>query len=276
MRVLVTTSDWYNPAASAFAYLFNRHWSPRQEVTLLCYTPPGDVLPQNFSIHSLGESESYGNQIQEWRVGRRGRRFGEPYPTPKWTDSLRTFFEAFPDPWFVLLQIDYFLHRPVHLDQIEMLELFLDLSDVAKIDLNHDRRNHPHQLFRVENGWRVIVSDQAADYRSSLQAAIWKTDYFLSLLKPGRSPWEFERRGMEEARNDGRMILGLDSEDGGPVDYLNVFGHGMVNWRQLHKLPEETRLTLERLGYLGPHWNGWVEPGFEGPAPDAPRAGGPR
>lgn len=260
MRFFVTTSDWYNPAAAAFAYLFNRYWSPRQEVTMLCYTPPRDPLPENFSIHSLGASDRFGNGIREWMVGRRGRRFGEPYPTPKWTDSMRPFFETLPDPWFVLLQVDYFLHRPVHLSQVEVLERFLERPEVVKIDLNHDRRNHPHRLYCVQDGLRVIVSEQEADYRSSLQAAIWKTDYFLNLLKPGRSPWEFERLGMEEARNDGQLILGLDSDDEGPVAYLNVFGHGMVNWRQLSQLPVQTRNDLEQLGYLGPHWNGWTDP----------------
>src|SRR5260370_792110 len=89
MKIYVTTSDWYNPLIPCFAYLFNRFWSPQQEVTILCYTVPDYEIPSNFLLESLGDPAAFGNDIGEWSPGRRGSDFGESFPTPKWSDGMK-------------------------------------------------------------------------------------------------------------------------------------------------------------------------------------------
>jgi hypothetical protein len=260
MKVFVTTSDWYNPLLPAFAHLFNRFWPASQEVVVLCYSDPGLPLPPNFSTYSLGDPGEFGNDVTEWSPGRRGRHFQEPYPTPRWTDSLKRWTDHLADEMFILLQIDYFIHEPVNLRQIELLEKYLRLEDVVKIDLSADRFYWPHRRYASEDGFDVIVSDQNAPYRSSLQAAIWKRDYLASVLKPGRSPWDFERAGTGEQMNDGKLILGVAQRERGPVPYLNVYGGGRTNWRQLRLLDKTLLSELFERGMIGPHWNGWEEP----------------
>jgi hypothetical protein len=97
-----------------------------------------------------------------------------------------------PDPYFILLQIDYFIHQPVHVRQIKVLEKYLGVDNVVKIDLSADRFHDLHRPYATEGDMKIIESDQQAQYRSSLQAAIWTRDYFASILTPNRSPWEFE------------------------------------------------------------------------------------
>lgn len=260
MKVFVTTSDWYNPLVPAFAWLFNRFWSDSQEVVILCYTPPACELPGNFSVHSLGDPTEFGNHQPEWSPGSRGRRFGEPYPTPKWSDSLKRWIDRVEDEVFILLQIDYFIHRNVNHRQIEILQKYLPHPDVVKIDLSADRYHNPHHHFASEDGFEVLVSDQKSRYRSSLQAAIWKRDYLAGLLKPGRSPWDFEKAAMYEQMDDGGLILGVAQPELGPVPYLNVYGGGHTNWEQLSKLDGEILEELREQGMIGPHWNGWADP----------------
>lgn len=260
MKVFVTTSDWYNPILPGFTYLFNRFWSPEQPVTVLCYTLPDCDVPSNFSLQSLGDPAEFGNDIVEWSPGRRGPYFREPYPTPKWTDSMKRWVECLTDPYFILLQIDYFIHKTVNIRQIELLEKYLGVDDVVKIDLSADRFHAPHRGYADEQGMQIIESDQRALYRSSLQAAIWTREYFAALLKPGRSPWEFEVLGMHEQMNDGRRILGLAQPDFGPVPYLNVYSGGAVNWGELQLLDEGIKAEMFARGWIGPHWNGWVDP----------------
>jgi hypothetical protein len=260
MRVFVTTSDWYNPIIPAFAELFNRYWSRTQEVTILGYTPPECSFPGNFSFHSLGDPRAFGNDVTEWSHGRRGRHFDEPYPTPRWSDSLKGWIATLPDRWFILLQIDYFIHRPVNVMQIQRLARYLDDENVAKIDLSTDRYHSPHAEYALDGDTRIIVSDQNARYRSSLQAAIWRRDYLDEMLKPNRSPWDFERYGTYEQMNDGRLILGVADAEHGPVPYLNVYGGGRVNWYQLRKIDPTVLGDLEARGWIGPHWNGWTGP----------------
>jgi hypothetical protein len=260
MNVYVTTSDWYNPLIPAFCHLFRRHWSAEQEVVFLGYTPPAEALPDNASFVSLGPPEQFGNEKPEWSPGRRGWPMNEPFPTPLWTDSLRPFFETLPEDLFVLLQIDYFLHQPVRRGIVKELERRFERAGVAKIDLSRDRTHYPNDLYSDEDGLRLIVTRQDAPYRSSLQAAIWRREYFLEYLVPGRSPWDFEELGMLEHMNDGRLILGVADREDPPVKYLNVYAQGSVRWPVVRqRMPAELLSELLDHGLMGPWWNGWGE-----------------
>lgn len=260
MKVFVTTSDFYNPLIPAFCHLFQRYWSAGQELAVLGYTPPEAALPDNVSFVSLGRPEEFGNEMPEWSPGRRGSQVGEAYPTPRWTDSLRPFFERLPDERFVLLQIDYFLDRPVRLDLVAALERRMALDGAAKVDLYGERAYFPHEPYGEDHGIRLIASRQDAPYRSSLQAAIWRRDYFLELLVPGRSPWDFEKLGMIERLGDGRLILGVADPEDRPVSYLNLYANGRVNWGKVReRMCPELRDELLGQGLMGPWWNGWGE-----------------
>jgi hypothetical protein len=251
LKVYVTTSDYYNHLIPGFAYLFNKYWSPNQEVTFLCYTKPSYSLPDNFSMLSLGPPESFGNEVPEWAESRRA------YPTPKWTDSLRPIFERMADEHFILLQIDYFINRPVELNKIELLKSFLSRRDVAKIDLALDRVRYLHKPYAMHGKTQIIVSDQNADYRSSLQAAIWRTDYFLRLLKPNRSPWDFELMGMYELKNDGKLILGIKQPGVGPVSYVNLYARGKVDRSEMDRIEKSVLADMFELGLIQDNRNGW-------------------
>jgi hypothetical protein len=260
MNVYVTTSDWYNPLIPAFAYLFNKFWSPDQTVTILGYTAPDLEMPANFHFESLGAADEFGNEVTEWSEGRRGWRFGEPYPTPRWSDSLKRWLGRIPDPYFALLQIDYFIYRPVSLRQVRVLEQHIHTDNVMKVDLTLDRAYFAHCPYAECEQLNIVVSAQDAPFRSSLQAAIWRREYLDSMLKPSRSPWDFEQLGMREHLNDGKLILGSAFQDQAPVPYLNVYGHGKVNWRELNRLDPESMREITEKGWIGPHWNGWIAP----------------
>lgn len=257
LKVYVTTSDYYNHLIPGFAYLFNKYWSANQDATFLCYTKPSYSLPDNFSMVSLGPPERFGNKVPEWTRGRRGIR-GEPYPTPKWTDSLTPIFERMTDEHFILLQVDYFINKPVELDKIEFLRCFLCSREVAKIDLTQDLTRYSHRLYATQAGIQVVVSDQNAEYRSSLQAAIWKRDYFLRLLKPNRSPWDFERIGKDELKNDGKIIIGIRQPNFGPVSYANLYARGKVDWDEMNRIEERVQHEMFELGLIRRDWNGWI------------------
>ncbi len=259
LKVYVTTSDYYNHLIPGFAFLFNKYWSPDQEVTFLCYTKPSYSLPDNFLMRSLGPPESFSNGVSEWAPGRRGAN-GEIYPTPKWTDSLIPVFEQMSDEHFILLQIDYFINRPVDLNLIELLKSFLHHRHVAKLDLTLDLTRYSHSVYATHGSFNIIASDQKAKYRSSLQAAIWRKDYFLPLLKPNRSPWDFEAMGMPEVMNDGKLILGIERPYFGPVSYANLYARGKVDWHEMQRLEDRVRHEMIELKLIRDDWNGWNSP----------------
>ena len=256
LNVYVTTSDYYNHLIPGFAYLFNKFWSPNQSATFLCYTLPSYPLPDNFSMVSLGPPERFGNDVREWTKGRRGIN-GESYPTPKWTDSLAPVFERMTDEYFILLQIDYFINAPVQLDKIEFLTSFLSSRQVAKIDLTQDLTRYAHKVYATHRDFQIILSEQHAEYRSSLQAAIWKRDYFRRLLRPNRSPWDFERLGKDELKHDGKLILGLRQNGRGPISYANLYARGKVDWNEMRKIEAGVQDEMLKLGLIRRDWNGW-------------------
>src|SRR5438270_7024362 len=153
---------------------------------------PAFPIPCNFSFHSLGDPTEFGTDVPEWSHGRRGRDFDELYPAPKWSDSLKKWIDTLAHRYLILLQIDYFVHKPVNIELIGRLECYLGRENVTKIDLSTDRYHSPHAHYGVDGETEIIVSDQDARYRSSLQAAIWQRDYLAAMLKPNRSPWDFE------------------------------------------------------------------------------------
>jgi len=204
MKVVCITSDGYRHLMAGFAERFNKHWGSDQKVTVLGYKAPWEELPANFLFESLGYQEDYGEV---------------------WTEGLIPYFakKGFTEehPRFILMLEDYWLNRDVDRFQLLRMENAMrSLPEVGKCDLTDDRTKFPHSSVLG-----FVVSCQTARYRSSLQAAMWDTDYFLGMLKPNRTIWEFELIGEKEAMNDGRVILG--SEDG-ILHYDNVMLKGRL------------------------------------------------
>jgi hypothetical protein len=164
-------------------------------VDVLCYEKPKG-LPMNFVCHSLGK------QTDKWTT-----------PIKPWI--LKNVFE----PHFALFLEDYWI---TEIDE-KALSYAMEIMDhgmAEKFDLTKDRAFFPN---KVEPLTGLVVSDQKARYRTSLQAAIWNTGYFLKYCKPNRSPWEFELIGEKEAMNDGASIVGTVN---GIVKYDNVMLKG--------------------------------------------------
>jgi hypothetical protein len=191
MKVICITSNDYSDLMPDFAINMCIHW-PNQPVTVLYYDRC-PVLPDNFTRLSLGSQ-----------------------PCDKdWTSGLIDYFKYLTDEYFVLMLDDYFVDRDVDLSLMKQVVNFVEFSRCDKFDLTTDRANFPH----VYTQWPFIVeSHPASRYRSSLQAAIWKTSYFRKFLIPKRTPWEFETIGEQEAKYDGAVIMGTSV---GVVHYRN-------------------------------------------------------
>lgn len=195
MRVIVTTCDSHRHLLPEFADRFNKYWSPRQPVDVVCFEPVRD-LPENFTCHSMGRQRDFGKA--------------------DWTTPVRGFVEGLFERQFVLMLEDYHLTAPVPRSAVFAYSRLFKFLTVAKFDLSRDRARHPHKMLET-----MLVSEQDAPYRTSVQAAIWRTSYFLRYCVPGRTVWDFELKGSKEARNDGQDILGTRE---GVVHYTNASG----------------------------------------------------
>jgi hypothetical protein len=180
MNIYITTSNDYVSLMPETASRLNKYW-PDQDVTVLHFDVVPEGLPDNFKLHNLGNQADFGRS---------------------WTDPLLPFFSELQDEYFILLLDDYFLDKPVDQSRIDQAEVYVD-SGASKFDLSGDRAKD-----RFIDHKDYIESSQWARYRTSLQAAIWRKDYFLKYLKPSRDIWQFEFIGYKEAFNDGALVLG--------------------------------------------------------------------
>ena len=208
MRIILTTSDKYRHLVQSCGTWLNMYW-PGNKVVVLGFKEPQE-LPDNFDFVSMGNQEDYGTD---------------------WTTPVGDAIEKMRDNRFILMLEDYFLTYPVVGSHIRALGN-RPFSDAEKIDLSGDRAQFPHTGLkiggidiRVGGDNPMIESSQTARYRSSLQMAIWSKEYFMKLCVPGRSIWEFELIGEQEAMSDGARILGTEEPI---VRYRNVVLKGKI------------------------------------------------
>ena len=201
MRAIVTTSDKYLFLLPEFAVRFNRYVSKLFCVDVLGYVKPDFVLPENFMFHSLGRQEDFGGT---------------------WTTGLIPFFNRQREIFLLLLD-DYYITSCDVMALLQAEQYMGNYPDVMKFDVSRDRAQFPY--YPVPGRPFMIVSTQNAPYRASLQAALWRPDYFVKLLVEGRNPWQFEIEGSKERMYDDATILGTTA---GIMQYDNVVLKGKI------------------------------------------------
>jgi len=169
LRVLVTTCDKHLWLLPAFAYLFNKYWSPKQEVVVGCFAKPEDKLPDNFIIH----------QIQEDNI-----------PIEQRSDGLIKFFKQLDDQYFVWMLEDFWLCDYVDVEGIELLfEWMKTRPDVLRVDLTVDRYVASKRGAFQEAGHLghldLILSNHGNRYLWSHQGALWNKRVMLPFMRPG-------------------------------------------------------------------------------------------
>lgn len=110
---------------------------------------------------------------------------------PNWSWSARCMIEQVPAGHLLVLLEDFFLFRPVDTGRIEQ-----SLQAVRELGAGYLRLKPFPRPDRKVPGYPLIGEiERGAPYRCSLQAAIWRKDTLLSLLKDGETAWDLEEKG---------------------------------------------------------------------------------
>lgn len=231
MRIFVLTSDHYIKAVRAFSYLFNRHWSEDQEVTVAGFKPPDFDLPANFHFHSLGNMADY--------------------PVNKWSDALIKLLHDYTDDTFVLFLEDYWLSRPVNAQAVRMLYDYMrQFRNVLKMDLCMDRLYAAGMSDYNHCGYiDLIRSDPASQYQMSLYLGLWNRELMLRFLRTGENPWQVELDGTPRVARaaDEVMVLGTRQA---PCRIILAHRRGNPNELLLDGLDPADVEALRELGYI--------------------------
>ena len=191
--IYIATSNNFLPLLKPFAYLFNKHWSPDQEVNFLGYDLPDFKLPENFNFISLG------------------KQLGVKH----WSNDIIKFFNSIEDTHFIYTAEDQFIIDFIDENILNNLLKFTEDDNVGKICLNHGAVENSHFIIDTIDYFNIIELNQDANWRNSLQWSIWNKSYFFKYLNNDMSQWDFELMSLESnspVKNDEVRILGTSKQ----------------------------------------------------------------
>jgi hypothetical protein len=117
----------------------------------------------------------------------------------------------------------------------------------VRLDLSTDRL---HNGYRIDAGeawghYDIIETPAESEYQMSLQAAIWRRDLLLELLKPGKSAWQVEVHTSPPVT---MRVVGTYQH---PVRYANVFkGGDPKKLLNLGQIPTEHVDVMRERGWI--------------------------
>jgi len=231
LKVVIPTCDGYIRFVEALMYTVDKYWSCKNEFVILGYEPPKFELKSNWKFESLGKDGGAGT----------------------WSNGLIDYFKNFEDRYFINMCDESLMTRPSDINKIrKVYDYMLNNRLVKKCFLIGSLSSGDKSLLGDINLTPVEELDgmfhdvnQTCDYRSSVQSAIWSTDYFLQLLKPNQSPWEFET---QHVKNDGIRILTTIKDH--PTMYSHLYARGKYLDDWYSSVFEDTRLSDEDINQI--------------------------
>ncbi|RYG74982.1 hypothetical protein EON80_02180 [bacterium] len=186
LTVLVSSFDGFDACWPPFSHGMKRYWPGSPPIRLLT----------NFKHYEDG-------QVKALPVG----------ADQGWSDNIRTALQSVETPFVLYIQEDYWLQSPV---DSAKLGRFVDLMEEHG---GNYLRLIPCPPPDADSGFEPEIGLIAAEaeYRTSLQAAIWRVETLRELLVAGESAWDFELVGTPRSRN----LEGFWSVKTDAIDYLN-------------------------------------------------------
>lgn len=228
LKVIIPTCDKYIHIVEALMYSLKKYWSANNEFIILGYSEPDFKLYDNWKFVSMGTDTGAVN----------------------WSNDLLKFFDTFEDEYFINMIDDTVMTRLADIYKIETaFKYMMKNKEVKKCFLQGSLSVGGKDLLGEIDYFPVNELDnlfydinQTADYRTSIQSAIWSTKYFLEVLKPNLTPWDFE---LQHLKNDGARILTTRSSHPIMFSHLcsKMSSELMPNWTK--SMYEDTELPVE-------------------------------
>lgn len=165
LALIIVSCDRYADVWPAFFALFWRFWS---DCPYPVYLGTNSLVHEDRRVHTVltGDDRS-------------------------WAENTRKLVEQVGSPYLLMMLEDFFLRRPVATEEVE--RCFHALKKVGGGYLRLKPFPKPDQ--RVPDFPEIGEIKRGAPYRSALQAAIWRKDVLLNMLRDGENAWDMELLG---------------------------------------------------------------------------------
>ena len=119
-----------------------------------------------------------------------------------WSKCLMNAVNKIEEDFFIYMQEDYFFHNSVkHKEIIDFFQKFKKYN-LDCLHLTDQCTQGPFKKYKDD----IFLIDKNAPYRASTQAAFWKKDSILKILRPWESGWDFEKFGSKRSIKNINMM----------------------------------------------------------------------
>jgi hypothetical protein len=189
VSILISSFDGFADCWEPVCHGFSRYW-------------PDCPYP----IHLITNQKPFSHQ--NVNIIRLGQDYG-------WTRNLKIALEQIDSTYIIYFQEDYWINEIVNSIAIHQYILVMDEQCLNYIRL----LAHPAPDHEFPKNERLGVLATDAPYRTALQAAIWRKEVLLDLLKEDESPWQFEVQGTIRSQKYEGTFLSVKKHEDDPYYY---------------------------------------------------------
>ena len=174
MEAVVLTSNAYVGLIPAFCYRYLATIGATVPCTIVRYDKAPLKQAEVFKQFAIGKQADY-----------------------TWSEGLLRYLEYHNDDHILLILEDYWLTGVDGAALSAAWQLMKANPDIDKFDLSGDMVKREHDTLPGDTllGYSLFKARPEAQFLTSLQAAIWRTDFLRSALRPSENPWQFEKKG---------------------------------------------------------------------------------
>ena len=185
--ILVNSTDSFSDCWLPFFTLFNKFW-PDFEGKIYLNTETKSFKFENLNIISVKSNLRQGS----------------------WSECLKYAIDLIEEDYFIYMQEDYFLHSNVN---NKLINKYFDHFTKNYFDCLHltDQCNNGPFIKKTinPNFWEI---PKKTKYRASTQAAFWKKEAFLKILRPWESGWDFEKFGSKRSNQSLNKVMCVNQD----------------------------------------------------------------
>lgn len=185
--ILVNTCDGFEDCWEPFFKLFSRFW-PDCKATVYLNTEFKSYSYSGLNVVPVRNTE------------------GRGLARATWSQCLRWALESIDDDIILYMQEDYFLKDTVKNDLVEFYVNLMHSDEYIKCIHLTDQSVDTCGNSEYDN-LDIVKKNQR--YRVSCQAALWRKDELLSLIRDYESAWEFEEFGSKRSAAMGHLYLAV-------------------------------------------------------------------
>ena len=133
-----------------------------------------------------------------------------------WADCCLDYLTQIPEPTILFWLEDFFLRSPV--DTLRIITAYRDFLRLEASVFRLVKRPGPDHLLSGKYYGRL---EPGAAYRISTQAAYWRKDFLMKMIREGESIWQFEINGSRRSDVEPEGFYGVKRD-------LLPYGHHVV------------------------------------------------